>query len=286
MLKKLTTDQVESYRRDGFLTAQPALTPVETAYYRAALEAYEAELGTPLSASPPIHARKLHVRFPWAAELARHTAVLDAVEDLIGPDILIYNATFFIKEARTDGITAWHQDSTYFGLDPHEHVSGWVALSDASTESGCMEFIPGSLDWGQLHHAAKAIPNSVNLGSQTVVEDFDAAAAVAAQLKAGELTCHHTRVMHQSGPNNSDDRRIGFGISYIPAHVRHKGTRRVPATLARGQDRYGHFELEPDPRELSPAEAEAAHEAAYRGYRTGYTEQMEWHAAAYGTAAT
>ena len=92
--------------------------------------------------------------------------------------------------------------------------------------------------------------------------------------------------MHQSGPNNSDDRRIGFGISYIPAHVRHKGTRRVPATLARGQDRYGHFELEPDPRELSPAEAEAAHEAAYRGYRTGYTEQMEWHAAAYGTAAT
>jgi non-haem Fe2+, alpha-ketoglutarate-dependent halogenase len=280
-MKKLTDHQVASYRCDGFLPAQPALTSEETAYYRGELEAYEAELGAPLTALPPMRARKLQVRFPWAAELVRHPAILDVIEDLIGPDILIYNATFFIKEAHTKGITAWHQDSTYFGLDPHEHVSGWIALSDASIESGCMEFIPGSSDWGQLRHAAKAIPNSINLSSQTVVEDFDASNVVAAPLKAGEFSCHHTLVMHQSGPNNFDDRRIGLGVSYIPAHVRHKGTHRVPATLARGQDRYGHFELEPDPRDLSPTEAEAAHETAYRDYRTGYKEQLEWCATAW-----
>jgi non-heme Fe2+,alpha-ketoglutarate-dependent halogenase len=281
MLKKLTFDQVEGYRRDGFLGAQPALTPAETAHYRNALGAFETTLGAPLTAQPPMYSRKLHIRFPWAAELVRHPAILDVVEDLIGPDILIYNATFFIKEAHTNGITAWHQDSTYFGLDPHEHVSAWVALSDASAESGCMEFIPGSSNLGQLHHAAEAIPNSINLNSQTVVEDFKPDPVIAVPLKSGEFSCHHTLVLHQSGPNKADDRRIGFGISYIPAHVRHKGTHRVPAGLARGEDRYGHFEIEPDGRDLSPAEATATHEAAYRAYRTARDEQMAWHVAAY-----
>ena len=281
MLKKLNAEQVADYRRDGFLAAQPALDEEEVARYRAALEVHEATLGAPL---PPMQARKLHVRYPWAAELVRHEAVLDVIEDLIGPDILVFNATFFIKEAGTDGITAWHQDSTYFGLDPQEHVSGWVALSDASEEAGCMEFLPGSSGWGQLRHAAKVLPNSINHASQTVVEPFDDAAAVSVPVPAGSFSCHHTRVMHKSGPNRSDDRRIGLGISYIPAHVRHIGSVPMPATLVRGEDRYGHFDLEPDPRGMTPDAAEAAHKAAYAGYQTGYEEQMARHVEAFGTA--
>jgi len=280
-LKTLTNEQVAGYRRDGFLAAQPALSPEETARCRAALEAHEAAFGTAL---PPIQARKLHVRYPWAAELVRHPAILDVIEDLIGPDILIFNATFFIKEAGTDGITAWHQDSTYFGLDPQEHVSGWVALSEASEEAGCMEFLPGSSDWGQLRHAARTSPNSINHASQTVVEPFDEAGGILVPVPAGSFSCHHTRVMHQSGPNRSDDRRIGFGISYIPAHVRHVGSVPMPATLVRGEDRYGHFEPEPDPREMSSEAAMAAHETAYAGYQRGYEEQMARHVETFGTA--
>lgn len=285
-MKKLTANQVESYRCDGFLSAQPALTTEQTANYRSALEAYEAELGAPLTALPPMHARKTHVLLSWAAELVRCRAILDVIEDLIGPHILIYNATFFLKEAHTDGITDWHQDSTYFGLEPHEHVTGWVALSEACAESGCMEFIPSSSHWGQLHHAAKAVPNSINLGSQTVIEEVDTSSATAAPLRPGEFSCHNTRVLHRSGPNNTGERRIGLGISYIPTHVRHKGTQRMPATLVRGDDRYGHFDLEPDPRTLTSREAKAAHEASYRAYRTGYTEQMAWHAAEFEIRAT
>ena len=285
-MKKLTAAHLASYRRDGFLAAQSALSSEEVARYRAALEAYEAETGAPLTALPPMQARKLHVRFPWAAELVRHPAVLDAIEDLIGPDILIFNATFFVKEADTDGITAWHQDSTYFGLDPQEHVSGWLALSDATVESGCMTFLPGSPGWGQLRHAAKVLQNSINHASQTVAEAFDDSGAVAVPVPAGAFSCHHTRVLHRSGPNRSSDRRIGFGISYIPAHVRHTGSTRMPATLVRGEDRYGHFDLEPDPRMLSLDDAKAAHEAAYTGYRAGYEEQMARHAEGFSGSAT
>jgi non-heme Fe2+,alpha-ketoglutarate-dependent halogenase len=280
-LNTLTAEQIESYRRDGFLHAQPALTPQETMHYRSALQAYELELGAPLTALEPMRARKTHVLLPWVAELVRHRAIVDVVEDLIGPDILIFNATFFMKEAHTGDITDWHQDSTYFGLDPHDHVTAWIALSDASAHSGCMEFIPSSNNWGQLHHAAKVVANSINLGSQSVVENFDTSITSAAPLRAGQFSCHNTRTLHRSGPNNADDRRIGLGISYIPATVRHTGTPRMPATLVRGQDRCGHFDLEPDPRQLTPSEAQAAHEQSYRGYRAGYSEQMQRHVAAY-----
>jgi non-heme Fe2+,alpha-ketoglutarate-dependent halogenase len=283
MPKKLTPDQVETYRRDGFLAAQPALTPAEVAHYRASLETYEAGLRGRLTSLPPMHARKTHVLLHWAAELVRHPALLDAIEDLIGPDILIFNATFFIKEARADGITAWHQDSTYFGLEPQEHVTCWVAFSDASLAAGCMEFLPGSHNWGQLNRAARAVANSINFGNQSITGEFDADAAVAVPVRAGEFSCHHTRTLHQSGPNATDDRRIGLGISYIPAHVHHKGSMRMPATLVRGANRYGHFDLEPDPRALTPEQAAQAHEAAYRGYRAGYNEQIERHAAAFAT---
>lgn len=285
MAKRLTSDQGDAYRRDGFLPAQRVLSVAEAARYRAALQAYEDRLGSPVTALPPMHARKLHVRFGWAAELVRNPAILDVIEDLIGPDILVFNATFFIKEAHSTGITAWHQDSTYFGLDPQEHVTGWVALSDATGASGCMEFIPGSAHWGQLQHTSRALPNSINHGSQTVVEPFDSDTVVAVPVCAGEMSCHHTRTLHRSGPNEADDRRIGLGISYIPAHVRHTGSMRMPATLVRGRDRQGHFDLEPDPRTMSDADAAQAHEDAYRGYRAGYVEQMARHAAAYAGAA-
>lgn len=280
-MKTLTTEQTNGYRRDGFLLAQAALNATQTQHYRSCLQAYEAELGAPLTALPPMHARKTHVLLPWAAELVRNDAILDVIEDLIGPDILVYNATFFLKEAHTGDITDWHQDSTYFGLDPHEHVTAWIALSEASAQSGCMEFIPASPTWGQLRHAAKAVVNSINLGSQAVVESIDSSVTVAAPLHAGQFSCHNTRTLHRSGPNMAHDRRIGLGISYIPTAVRHTGTPRMPATLVRGHDRYGHFDLEPDPRSLTPAEAKAAHERAYRGYRAGYSEQMQRHAAAY-----
>src|SRR5690606_25588567 len=97
---------------------------------------------------------------------------------------------------------------------------------------------------------------------------------VAGPLQAGQFSLHHTLVVHQSLPNATDDRRIGCGISYIPTYVRHKGSFRMPASLVRGTDRYGHFDHEPDPRLLTQAEAEAAHHEAYRLYREGYEEQV------------
>lgn len=275
----LTDAQIAQYKRENFLAPFPALTQAETRHYRDCLENYErTQGGAPLE---PWQYRKLHVREEWAADLVRIPRVLDAVEDLIGPDILIFNATFFIKNPGTDQITAWHQDATYFGMQPYEHVTAWIALSEASAESGCMNFVVGSSGFGQLYHAPQTVAGSVNHGSQTIAEPFDDTNVAAAPLKAGEFSFHHTLVIHSSEPNRSQDRRIGFGISYIPAHVRHVGSYRMGASHARGEDRYGHFEIEPDPRELDAKTKAKNHEAAYRRYREGYDEQIAAHKAAY-----
>ena len=277
MPNRLSEAQIERYRRENFLTPLDGIGADKAAHYRQCLEAYEATRG-----GPPLPAgglRKTHVLHPWAAEMVREPRILDVIEDVIGPDILVFNSTFFIKEPNTPAIAAWHQDATHFGLRPFEHVTAWLALSVASRDSGCMQMVVGSSAFGQLQHKPDASKDSINAGGQAIVEPFDDSAVAPVELQPGQFSLHHTMVIHRSDANRSDDRRIGCGISYIPASVHHIGSHRMSATLVRGADRFGHFDLEPDPRCASPADAEAAHTAAYRRYREGYDEQIAWHQA-------
>lgn len=271
-VSKLSEAQVDAFHRDGFFAPVDVFPVEEARAWRADLEAFERTLPPgPVSAGDR---RKLHVRLPWARDLVEDPRLLDVMEQLLGPDILVFTSTFFIKEPRTDAITAWHQDATFFGLQPYEHVTAWVALSEASIEAGCMEFAPGSHRLGQLAHGQAATPGTINAGARSISEPLDTSRAIFAPVKTGQVSLHHTLIAHNSRPNRSDDRRIGFGISYIPAHVRHGGSKRMSATLVRGIDRYGHFDLEDDPRTLdSDAQAEA-HKRAYGRYRECHAEQQ------------
>ena len=239
--------QKAQYARDGFLSPVQALRPDEAASYRANLETFESGIGGRIT-SKAVDGKyrfRLHTLLPWAHELATLPVVLDAIEALTGPDILIYMTTFFIKEAQTEAITGWHQDATYFGLRPYEHVSAWIALSPATLESGCMRFVPGSHKGGQLDHRAHADVKILNTGGQQLIGALDQEAAVAAPLAPGEFSLHHTLTVHHSPANHSDDRRIGFAVSCIPARCRHLGQdRRAPAMLVRGEDTFGHFDPE------------------------------------------
>ncbi len=144
-----------------------------------------------------------------------------------------------------------------------------------------MQFVPASHRWGQLHHAPGTVSGSVNNSAQMISQPIETGNATFAPLAPGQFSLHHTLVVHNSAANRSADRRIGFGISYIPTHVRHSGSMRMPATLVRGEDRFGHFELEPDPRDLSEADRIAAHTQAHATYRAGYDEQMARHERAF-----
>jgi len=271
-MTKLTEAQVDIFHRDGYLAPVDVFTAEEARSWRADLEAFERTLPPgPVSAA---NRRKLHVRCPWARDLVGDHRLLDVMESLLGRDMLVFTSTFFIKEPNTDAITAWHQDATYFGLSPYEHVTAWVALSEASIEAGCMEFIPGSHRWGQLAHGQETLPGTINAGARSISQPIDTSTAVFAPVRTGQVSLHHTLIAHNSPPNRSNDRRIGFGISYIPTRLRHSGSKRMSATLVRGVDRYGHFDLEDDCRLLGAEARVAAHGRAYARYRECHSEQM------------
>jgi len=251
---RLTEDQIAQYREDGFTAPVPVLTQAEVTQHRAELEAYEAQIGHPLTFPEK---SKCHLLFRWADTIVHHPAVLDAVQDLIGPDLLLFHFTLQTKEAHHATFAAWHQDDAYFHLDPPEQVTAWVALSEASEQSGCMRMIPASHKLGLASHSDKPTTDNLIRRGQTV-DGYGPADGVLAELKAGEMSLHHTHTLHASGPNNSDDRRIGLTLSYIPTHVRPKGPVQPAALLVRGEDRYGFYRQETRLKQpLSPKAREA-----------------------------
>ena len=133
----------ERYARDGFLSPVDILSAAQAAEHRARMEAAEAEIGL-------LHYKtKVHTILRSPFELATHPGVLDLIEALIGPDILLYNATYIVKEAGTGSHVSWHQDLTYWGFDGDAQVSMWLALSPATAESGCMRMLPPTLLSGE-----------------------------------------------------------------------------------------------------------------------------------------
>jgi len=275
MATGLTARQVRDFRADGYLYPIDALNAGQVECYREALAATEAHLGGSLMAVDRKFRGNLHIMCRWMDELARTPAILDVVQSLLGPDLLLYTTRFFIKEPNSDGIAAWHQDCTYFGLRPFDHVTAWVALSDVTEQAGPVEFASGSHIRGALQQKSGLVKNSVNTAGQIIVEWFDHTVVDRAVLKPGQFSLHHTCTVHQSRPNESDTRRIGIALSYIPTRTRYIGRRRMPATLVRGADAHGHFDLQPGPVEEFGAAEMERHEVTFRAYIDSFYEQLD-----------
>jgi len=255
MSKTLGEKAVRSYRRNGYHFPVRVFSAQVAASLRARLEAHEASSGGPLQGKWRF---KTHLLFTWADEIVHHPAILDAVEDILGPDFLCWNTSFFIKEPQSPGFVSWHQDATYWGLEPEEVVTAWVALSSSNEKSGCMKVIPGTHEESHMPHVDTFDKDNLLTRGQEISVEVDEARAVGVMLEPGEISLHHIKLVHGSAPNLSTDRRIGFAIRYIPTHVR-QTKQRDSAMLVRGVDRHGNFDPEPRPRADLDAAALAAH---------------------------
>ena len=259
-MKSLSEAAVRQYRDLGYCAPVPALSTAEAVTLRARLETFEAGAGV-LSGKLR---HKPHLLFTWLNDLVRHPRILDAVEDVIGPDILCWGTSFFIKEKRNPGFVSWHQDSTYWGLEPPDIITAWVAFTDSNAANGAMRVIPGSHKMDQVPHRDTFAAENLLSRGQEIMVDVDESQAAMLVLAAGEMSLHHVRLIHGSDPNPSDDRRIGFAIRYIPTYVRQVAGSHDSATLVRGVDRYHHFEPEQRPdSDMSPAAV--AYHAAITG---------------------
>lgn len=247
---------VDRFWDDGYLFPIRVMSAEDAAGYRKKLERYEADTGGPIAGNLR---HKTHLLFTWADELARNPRILDAVESILGPDIMLWGSSFFIKEPGTTAYVSWHQDGTYWGLDGSEVVTAWVALADAPVESGAMQFWPGSHKKMQIPHKDTFAEDNLLSRGQEIAVDVPPDEGVDVPLKAGEMSLHHVLLVHGSQANRSNDRRIGFALRYIPTRLAQTKTRDY-AMLVRGTDRFNNFEHEPAPKGDLDPDAVAAHE--------------------------
>jgi hypothetical protein len=249
MPRILSQAQIDQYRRDGCVFPVRVMSEAAAAELRGRLEEFERKTGGPLKGDLR---HKSHLLFAWLGDLVRSDAIVDAIEDLYGPDLLCWTTNFFIKEAHNPAFVSWHQDSTYWGLDRPDVVTAWIALTPSERSNGAMDFIPGTHTREQIPHRDTFARNNLLTRGQEIAVDVDPSAAVTIELRPGEMSLHHVRLVHGSPPNQSNDRRIGFAIRYIPTSVSQIAGK-DSATLVRGTDVHHHFEHEPRPtRDMDP----------------------------------
>ena len=244
MPKLLSEQQVTQYREDGYVAPVPIMSADEALSYRRRFEAYETAQGGWYELSK---GQKLYLLQTWAAELVSHPKILDAVEDVLGPDILAWGCSLFVKDAHDPGFVSWHQDATYWGLSKPDVLTAWVALSPATVEAGCMKVVPGSHKWNQIAHRDTLDKHNLLTRGQELAVEVNEDEAAYMPLNPGEVSLHHVLIAHASTPNTTDDRRIGFAIRYIRPDVSQVNADKDCAWLVRGTDTHGNFIHETPP---------------------------------------
>ena len=240
------TDVAERFTTEGFCFPLDVLTP------DAALALGEELLRIQAADRPAALGNKGQFQYPHvisraAAEVVRHPALLDAAESILGPDILVWGSTLFAKAPHSRSYVSWHQDLHYWGLDGDAEVAAWIALGPVSEACGCMRFVPGS-HLGDLvgHTDTFAADNALPRGQEADV-DVDPDDTVLVELEPGQASLHHGRLLHASGPNRTDDWRLGLTINYIAPHMSQSVAATDFATLVRGEDRFSNFVHVPPP---------------------------------------
>ncbi len=244
----------DAYHGQGYLFPLPAVSPAEADGLRRETE----DLLDRTRDQPHVFHYTFnvpHLVLPGVHALVRDNRILDPVESLMGPNLLLWSAGFFIKEPHTTDFVGWHQDLRYWGLDDDSReITAWIALGDVTRDNGAMRFIPGSHRHGMVEHRDTWGDSSQLSRGQELAVDVDENQAVDVVLKSGEMSLHHGSLYHSSPANASVSRRIGLTLRFITPEMRQVVGKVDYATLVRGEDRHGHFRPEPQPAfDLDPA---------------------------------
>tara|TARA_A100000164_G_C21748479_1_gene695819 strand:+ start:81 stop:908 length:828 start_codon:yes stop_codon:yes gene_type:complete len=242
----LTVEQLDHYKNKGYISPVNALGSSEAKEIRNEIEKIEKDWP---GAFEGINRNYIHLISPILNKVCLNKNILDAVENIIGKNILICGTTLFIKNPNEKGFVSFHQDAKYIGLEPYNWVTVWLAVTDANEENGCMRMLPGSHKENLKTHEQKFDENNLLTRGQTItnvpLEKTDPII-----LKAGQISLHHPKIVHGSGLNQSNDRRIGFVIqSYIGTNV-NQVIGKMYVQRARGEDKYKYHEYSSIPTEL------------------------------------
>lgn len=239
----------ESYNRDGYVFPLRAMAAGQAADYRAMLESVQAMYSGDTVATK-ILMGSAGIVLPFVSEIMRLPSLLGPVKAILGDDVLLMGANFFIKEPATPAFVSWHQDLTYWGYEGVSEVTAWVALTAATQENGCMRFVTGSHRRKIVDHRDTFEDTNMLSRGQEIAVEVNEGDAVDVTLRPGEMSLHHGHMFHSSPPNTSTDRRIGLVLRYVSPSMRQSSGRPMFAHLVCGSDQYGHFQLLESPTEV------------------------------------
>jgi ectoine hydroxylase-related dioxygenase (phytanoyl-CoA dioxygenase family) len=268
----LSTEQQRFYEENGYLFPLRVFSANETSDFRRQFDEYTGQNQDRLRELIPRERRAVfgltHLMLPWVYQIVSHPRVLDAVEGAIGPNILVWGSDWFVKFPRDAAFISWHQDGAYWGLQPPQVTTAWIALSPSTLESGCMQVMPGTQKMQFAQRETYARDNALSRGQEIAVE-VEESKAVALILAPGEMSLHHIGIAHGSKANHADYARVGIAVRYIAPEVVQNGSERQIVQLVRGKDEYGNFEIVAPPEDSASA-AEIRKEAEQRMLRNVY----------------
>ena len=270
MLKILTEEDKRHWDRDGAIWPIDLLGESLACDYYSRFEKLEKSMEGEVQDKFKI---KAHLPFPWLWDLVTKSRLADVIEDLIGPNIVCWGSSFFTKKARDPRFVSWHQDSTYYGLDPPESITAWIAFTEANRESGCMKILPGSHKGPSLLPHEETFEKNNLLARGQTIKGIDERAGLEMPLKAGQMSIHHNRTIHSSEPNRSSWPRVGYAVHFAASNVRQTQFKSASAIQIRGEDPDKNWLEDPYPDfELSPESVKAV-EQYWERYRTAMTAQ-------------
>jgi len=265
---QLTPQQRVEYRERGFHFPVRVFDEKEAAGFRTSfleyLERNEEKMKGKLPRDRRIYFTETHLFLRWVCQIVSHPCVLDAVESILGPNIMVWGSQWFPKLPRDKAYVSWHQDATYWGLTPPNVTTAWIALSESTLENGCMQVVPGTHKPPLLPQRETYAPDNMLSRGQEIAVEVDEAQAVSMCLQPGEMSLHDIGIVHGSGPNKSDKARIGLAVRYMSTDVVQKGSERELVLLVRGKDEYGHFEIVSPPESDGVCGESAVHTEALR----------------------
>lgn len=235
-----------AYAKDGYFFPYDVISESEAAELLADLEAAEAEFAGDRARLSMLRSYPAQL-LPSFARLIRHPRLIEAVSQIIGPDLLVWSCGFFIKEPSSRSYVSWHQDLNYWGLDGEQEVTAWLALTPATVENGCMRFVPGSHGKKVVPHVDAFAQDNLLTRGQEIAVEVDEASAVNVVLRAGQASFHHGHMFHASGPNGTNSRRLGTAIRYVAPSMRQISGDKLLVSHVSGKDEYGHFDVMPPP---------------------------------------
>ena len=245
-MSNLSLEQINQYKEDGYIAPIDVLTKDEAEEVKKEIEYIEKKWPNEIEG---LGRNYVHLISPVLDKVSHNSKILDAVESIIGKDILVCGTTLFIKNPDKKGFVSFHQDAKYIGLEPYNWVTGWLAVTDANEENGCMRMLKGSHKKDLKFHDQKFDENNLLTRGQTI-ENVPINETTPVILKAGQLSLHHPTIIHGSGLNKSKERRIGFAIqSYIGTNV-DQVLGKIYVQQARGNDTFKFHQHVKRPTEL------------------------------------